>query len=114
MLIFRMDLSVIIERETVQVKNGLEDAEKSTDSGVASTSGNSSNADSSSDSTKGKDVMNNVPLIIEFEALNARDSVPKESTFVAKSKVDNGNCDISAINGEGKNRSTLHSDGKKN
>ena len=99
-----MELSTIVERDIVPLKNGAEDAEKSTDSGVASTSGNNSST--------GKDVMGHYPIIIEFEALNAHSMVPKESTFVTRAKNEGGDCDISEINGEEKNRSTLNSDGK--
>ena len=99
-----MELSIIAEQEVVSVKGGVDDAEKSTDSGVASTSGNSSNS--------GKDVTCNFPIIVEFEALNPKETGPKESTFVAKTNKNDGDCDISDINGEQKNRQTLNSDGK--
>ena len=99
-----MDLSVIVEQEVVSVKDRVEDAERSTDSGVASTSGNSTNP--------GKDVMCNFPIIIEFKALNPQETGPKESTFVAKTNMGDGDCDISDINGEQKNRETLNSDGQ--
>ena len=100
-----MELSIIVEQDVVQPKIDAEDAEKSTDSGVASTSGNSSST--------GKDVMGYFPIIIEFKALNAHEVAPKESTFVTRTKAGDGTCDISEINGDEKNRSTLNSDGKR-
>ena len=105
-----MELSVIIERDIPDLKEGTDDPERSTDSGVASTGmastlGNSGNS--------GKDVIiNKNPIIIEFKALNAKDSAPKESTFVVKTNENGNPCDISAIAGDGKDRETFNSSGK--
>ena len=101
-----MELSVIVEREqdVPKSKPNELDLENSADSGLASTSGNSLDT--------GKNDVIKKPIIIEFKALNPKDKVPKESTFLTKVNEAGNNCDISIINGDDKGRGTLNSDGK--
>ncbi len=102
-----MELSAIIESEDIQVNRmnkGESGLENSNDSGLASATDNSLEAG------KKNEILTKC-LIIEFEALNANERAPVESTFLAKTKGINGPCNISAIEGSNRNRDTINSEG---
>ena len=105
-----MELSAIIESDDIQIKRmnkGENELENSGDSGLASATDNSLEAGK-------KNEISTKCLIIEFEALNANERAPIESTFLTKTKGNNGPCNISAIEGSNRNRETINSEGQYN